>query len=134
MEINWWKKAKALFGVFTFYLVYGHASVCFAGNANFSTIARNITTSISLLPGLLTAISYLMGLVLGVLGVLKIKDHVENPLQTPLHHGAIRLLVGGALFSLSIFFEAMHNTMGVAGVAVRAAPMNSASFNVSHLL
>jgi hypothetical protein len=131
VDINWWKKAKALFGVFTFYLVYGHATVCFAGNANFSTIARNITTSISLLPGLLTAISYLMGLVLGVLGVLKIKDHVENPLQTPLHHGAIRLLVGGALFSLSIIFEAMHNTMGVAGVAVQAAPMNSASFNVS---
>ncbi len=117
--------------VLTAALLFGLSRPAFGAAANFSTIARNITTSVSLLPGLLTAISYLLGLVLGVLGVLKIKDHVENPLQTPLHHGAIRLLVGGALFSLSIIFEAMHNTMGVAGVAVRAAPMNSASFNVS---
>lgn len=125
------KKVDEYFLLCALCLVCGYPSSCLAANANFSTIARNITTSISLLPGLLTAISYLLGLVLGVLGVLKIKDHVENPLKTPLHHGAIRLLVGGALFSLSIIFEAMHNTMGVAGVAVRAAPLYSASFNVS---
>ncbi len=117
--------------VLTAAFLFGLNRPAFGAAANFSSIAQNITTSISLLPGLLTAISYLLGLLLGVLGVLKIKDHVENPLQTPLHHGAMRLLTGGALFSLSIVFEAMHNTMGVAGVAVQAAPMNSASFNVS---
>lgn len=109
----------------------GLSRPAFGAAANFSTIANNITTSIALLPGLLTAISYLLGLVLGLLGILKIKDHVENPLQTPLHHGAMRLLTGGALFSLSIIFEAMHNTMGVAGVAVQAPALASASFNVT---
>lgn len=109
----------------------GLTDTSFGAAANFSTVARNITTSISLLPGLLTAIAYLVGLLLAFMGIIKIKDHVENPLQTPLHHGAIRLLAGGALFSLPIVFEAMHNTMGVAGIGVSAARLRSASFNVT---
>jgi len=79
---------------------------------NFSTIAENITESIQDLPGLLTALSYLFGILLGVLGVMKIKDHVENPTQTPLKDGAIRLGAGGALFALPILFEAMFTTIG----------------------
>lgn len=62
---------------------------------NFGDIAENIADSISVLPGLLTSIAYLFGLLLGVLGVLKVKDHVENPGQTPLKDGAIRMASGG---------------------------------------
>lgn len=79
--------------------------------ANFGTIAGNITTSIGTLPGLVAAISYLTGLLLAVLGVMKIKDHVENPSQTPLKDGAIRLLAGGMLFGLPILLEAMTETL-----------------------
>ena len=61
----------------------------------FSTIAENIVTSIEDLPGLLTGVSYMFGILLGVLGILKVKDHVENPSQTPLKEGAIRLAAGG---------------------------------------
>lgn len=78
---------------------------------NFSTISRNITNSISDLPGLLSAVSYLMGILLGVLGILKIKDHVENPSSAKLQEGAIRLLAGGALFALPIVYQAMQNTI-----------------------
>jgi hypothetical protein len=83
-----------------------------AGANNFSKIAENINVSISSLPGLLSALAYLFGLVLGVLGIMKIKDHVENPGQTPLKDGAIRLAAGGALFALPIIFEAMFSTIG----------------------
>ena len=83
-----------------------------AGGNNFSKIAANMTTSISDLPGLLSAMAYLFGILLGVLGVMKIKDHVENPTQTPLKDGAIRLAAGGALFALPILFESMFNTVG----------------------
>lgn len=79
---------------------------------NFSSIADNIAGSVQSLPGLLTAVAYLFGIILGVLGVLKIKDHVENPQQTPLKDGAIRLAAGGALFALPILFEAMFETIG----------------------
>ena len=73
---------------------------------NISNIAENITNSISELPTLLSALSYMFGLLLAVLGVMKIKDHVENPTQTPLKDGSIRLAAGGALFALPIVTKA----------------------------
>ncbi len=79
---------------------------------NFSSIAEKMTESIANLPGLLAAVAYLFGIILGVLGILKIKDHVENPQQTPLKDGAIRLAAGGALFALPIIFESMFETIG----------------------
>lgn len=101
------------------------------GSNDFSEIARNINDSISELPGLLTGVSYMMGILLGVLGILKIKDHVENPGQTPLQHGAIRLAAGGGLFALPIVYEAMLNTIGDDGTAVEAAKLNKVQFNVN---
>jgi hypothetical protein len=97
---------------------------------NFGNIAANITTSIANLPGLLTALAYMFGILLGVLGILKIKDHVENPGQTHLKDGAIRLAAGGALFALPIIFEAMFNTVGT-GANATAAQLNAVKFNVA---
>jgi len=97
---------------------------------DFSTIAENITNSISGIPGLLTGVSYMLGILLGVLGILKIKDHVENPSQTPLQHGAIRLTAGGGLFALPIVYEAMTTTVGEGGNAV-TAPLNAVEFAVN---
>lgn len=101
-----------------------------AGN-NFSDIARNITTSIEELPGLVTGISYLFGLLLGVVGVLKLKDHVENPSQTALKDGAIRLAAGGALFALPIVFESMMNTIGTTGASISPAKLNKVELGIS---
>lgn len=84
---------------------------------NANDIAGNIVGSISQLPALLSSLSYLGGITLGTLGVLKIKDHVENPSQTPLKEGAIRLATGGALLSLPIIFEAMSSAIGTGAVA-----------------
>jgi hypothetical protein len=72
----------------------------------------------------------MFGILLGVLGILKIKDHVENPNQTPLKDGAIRLAAGGGLFALPIIYEAMFQTVGT-GANVTAAQLNSVSFNVT---
>jgi len=91
-----------------------------ADAANFNAIIANINASISNIPGLLSGISYMMGVLLGILGILKIKDHVENPGQTPLQQGAIRLAAGGGLFALPIIYEAMRTTIGVTGPSVQA--------------
>ena len=100
-----------------------------AGNS-FSTISANIAASMADLPGLMSALAYLMGVVLGILGVMKIKDHVENPTQTPLKDGAIRLAVGGALFALPILFESMFNTIGT-GTTTQTAQLKKAVFTTS---
>ena len=89
---------------------------------NFSNIALNISDSIQDLPGLLSALAYLFGVLIGVLGILKIKDHVENPTQTPLKDGAIRLAAGGALFALPIIYESMFETIGT-GTTVNVAEL-----------
>lgn len=83
-----------------------------AGTTDFSTITDNINSSIAGLPGLLAGVSYMIGILLGVLGILKIKDHVEQPTSVKLQEGAIRLVAGGGLFALPIVFEAMQGTIG----------------------
>jgi hypothetical protein len=97
----------------------------------FSSIAYNITNSIEDLPGLVTAVSYMMGLLLGVVGVTKIKDHVENPSQTQLKDGAIRLAAGGALFALPIVFESMLNTIGTTNASIQPAQLHKLTLRVS---
>lgn len=100
----------------------GYLATTSQAHANtFSNIAQNIIDSIADLPGLLTGLSYMFGILLGVLGILKIKDHVENPSNTPLKDGAIRLAAGGALFALPIIYEAARETIGADGAGVETA-------------
>jgi len=69
----------------------------------------------------------MFGILLGVLGVLKIKDHVENPGNTPLKDGAIRLAAGGGLLALPIIYSAMQNTIGQ-GESAEQAILTDLSF------
>lgn len=102
-----------------------------AGTRDMSTIAENIITSIEGLPGLLTGLSYMLGILLGVLGILKIKDHVENPSSNPIQHGAVRLAAGGALIALPIVYEAMLTTIGDQSGGVTAAELSKIDFAVN---
>ena len=102
----------------------------YAARNDFSDIARNINKSLEEVPGLISGLSYLMGTLLGVLGILKVKDHVENPQQTELKQGAIRMAAGGSLFALPIIYEAMQTTIGDVRSDVRPAELNRAEFNV----
>ena len=109
-----------------------HATTTASSDTNFSSIARNITTSIQDLPGMLSAVAYLFGILIGVLGIMKIKDHVENPTQTPLKDGAIRLAAGGALFALPIVYQAMLSTIeGADSGDVGVAQLNAVSMGLT---
>lgn len=102
-----------------------------AATNDWSKISSNIALSIANLPGLLAALSYLFGILLAVLGIMKIKDHVENPSQTPLKDGAIRLLAGGALFAIPIISEAMFETVG-SGSAQGSAKLKKVKFEMAN--
>lgn len=93
---------------------------------NFSTISDNITTSLQDIPGLVGVLSMIMGLVIGALGIFKIKDHVESPDQTELKDGAIRLAAGGALLSLPFIYDVIINniTAGSTATAPSAIQLN----------
>lgn len=91
-----------------------HAFAPAAGGCGGDTIGSvmcNTVESSSELPYLLAGIAYMAGLVLAVMGVLKLKDHVLNPNQTPLSESLKRFIVGGAFFSLPIVTQAAYNTV-----------------------
>jgi hypothetical protein len=96
--------------------------------ANFGTIIENMEASINNIPGLISGIAYMMGILLGVLGILKIKDHVEDPGRAKLQEGAVRLAAGGGLFALPIVYEAMRNTIGDDGATIVAPAVNQLTF------
>lgn len=110
--------------------VSGVGGLPMASANNFSSIAANVTTSIRFLPGLLTGLAYLLGIIIGVKAIIMIKEHVEKPLETPLQGAVIRFAAGGALLALPIVFESMYETIG-SGNNASAAALNRTSFNVS---
>ena len=78
-----------------------------ASDEGLKELTANFIDNTLNLPGLISIVSYMAGLALGVLGVLKLKDHVENPSQTPLKDGAVRLGAGGALLALPFLYEVL---------------------------
>lgn len=124
------KQKMMAFGAATFIGMVSGVESSFAAGNNFTKIVGNMETSISGVPGLISGVSYMMGIMLGVLGILKIKDHVENPAQTPLQQGAIRLAAGGGLFALPIVYEAMRSTIGDNGALVEAPKVKALTLDV----
>lgn len=81
-------------------------------DTSFNTIFERIVTSFSSLPDVIAMFSYLMGIIFAISGVLKIKDHVEAPDKHDLKGGAIRLIVGGALFALPTLMATVTAMIG----------------------
>lgn len=123
------RKKMMMAGAATFIGMVSGVESAFAGQ-DFKTIVTNMEGSISTIPGLISGVSYMMGILLGVLGILKIKDHVENPSQTPLQQGAIRLAAGGGLFALPIVYEAMRTTIGENNAVVDAPKIKALELQV----
>ena len=91
------------------------SSDAFAQGEGFAVVTDNVTASASNAPNLVTTASYLIGIVLAVTGVAKLKQHVDNP-QTPMKDGLARLGAGGALLALPAMLTAMQETIGTAGI------------------
>ncbi len=69
----------------------------------------NVSLSTNQLPGLITGISYMLGLMLAVIALVKLKDHVTNPDRTPLSDSMKRFVAGGAFFSLPAVTTAVQS-------------------------
>ncbi len=82
-----------------------------SNNGTISDVLCNVLHSSNNLPGFITAISYLMGVVMAVMAIVKLKDHVLNPNQTPLSDSMKRFVAGGALFTLPLITEASQNLL-----------------------
>ena len=106
----------------------------------FFAILQNIITSLEEIPGLITGVAYMLGLLMGVGGLLKIKEHVEEPSRTPKKDGIVRLVVGGMLFALPTVYTAVlalieggngGGLIAIVGGAVRIAYMGGTALGLT---
>lgn len=125
------KKLKAPIYKFGAAFTVGFLAAQDAQANTFNDIAKNVVDGTSDTVGLMSAFAYFMGIVLMVLGLLKIKDHVENPSQTPLKDGFARLLIGGGLFGLTLASEAMFETFGSNGTSAKTAKLSKVELGVN---
>jgi hypothetical protein len=58
---------------------------------------------------LFNLVAYIGGAALVVIGVLKLKEHVDNPSHVQMRGGMIRLLAAGMLLSLPFMTNVMQN-------------------------
>jgi hypothetical protein len=70
----------------------------------------NVVLSSQMLPGLISAIAYMIGLILAVTAVVKLKDHVTDP-RTPLSDSLKRFVAGGMFLSLPVVINAVMETV-----------------------
>ena len=71
-----------------------------AGGGGIADMGDRLRDQIGSLTDLIGAAAFIVGLVFGASGLMKFKQHSENPQGTPISHAMVRLLVAGALIAL----------------------------------
>lgn len=92
--------------------VLASAGTAQASDTNFTDVTGKIVESSSELPNLISTVAYIGGIGLGVAGVFKLKQHVDNPGQTPMKDGLVRMGASGGLLTLPYLTEAMAGSVG----------------------
>jgi hypothetical protein len=82
-----------------------------AATATVGDMLTQITKSWNGFPPLLSAVSYIMGIMFTAQGVFHFKDHVNEPAKTPLSNGVKRFLAGGALLALPFMSKAVTGNL-----------------------
>lgn len=93
-------------------IVADGGSEAFATGNNMSAVTDKLVASATGLPQMITMIAYICGIALAVAGIFKLKQHVDNPGQTPMKDGLMRLTAGGALLALPFLTDAMQGSVG----------------------
>lgn len=70
---------------------------------------------LSSIPNLIAAGCYIMGIIMMVGGTLKLRQHSENPSQTPLSHGLGRVAVGGSIAALPSLMGWINSSTMISG-------------------
>ncbi|MEZ0225326.1 MAG: hypothetical protein ACAH83_12290 [Alphaproteobacteria bacterium] len=84
----------------------------YAGTAvTFQTMSRNIIAAAGSFQSLISTVCWIGGAGLGVAGIFKLKNHVDNPGQTAMKDGLIRIGAGGGLLAFPFIQNAMQGSI-----------------------
>ncbi len=75
-------------------------------------MVNTLTANLDTIRGLLAVVAYIAGIAIGIAGIFKLKQHVDNPTQVKLQDGLIRLAAGGGLVALPFLINAVIDTVG----------------------
>lgn len=81
----------------------------------------NLINNSTDLPGVVTGFAYMAGLIAGFLGIMKLRQHVENPNSVEIWDPIKRFIMGGAFFALPYVVTAIKRTIEGQGGTVYAA-------------
>jgi len=113
VKFNPLSKWSLRFAAFVALLAFSYSSPALAdpceGDGKLSDVICNVMDDMQDAPGFITALAYMVGLLFGVWGLFKLKDHVINPNQTPLSDSIKRFVAGGALFTLPLITQAAQD-------------------------
>lgn len=76
-------------------------------------IAGNVTTTLFSIGKLMVAVAYVAGFGFLMFGVLKLKQHRDNPSQIPLGTPIVMILIGVVLVFIGGFIAPLGETLGV---------------------
>lgn len=80
---------------------------------NMQATAKALVDSLKDLPVVMSGVSYLFGGMLVLGGANKLKMHAENPTQTPMSHGIVRIGTGGMIAGLPPFMNWVNNSLSI---------------------
>jgi hypothetical protein len=83
-----------------------------AGPINVNQYLNALVQNISTVPAFITTLTYILGILLAIAGIFKLKQAVDNPGQNSIQDGFVRLAAGGALIALPTIGATMGGTFG----------------------
>lgn len=98
-----------------------------SGGDTLGSLMDNLRENASSIPNLLAGFSYLAGLAFGFLAIMKTKDHVENPGQTPIWDPIKRTLAAGSFFALPAVVRVVIETVGGEGEGFSTGGFNGSA-------
>lgn len=113
-------------------LTFCEFNCAYAGsNQTLGDIALNVTSSMSGLAKLITAVSYVAGIGFAMMGLLKFKAHKDNPTQVHLSQAFVLIVISVGL----IFLPNLISTGGTTiwGEQANQVGARSDQFNVDNL-
>ena len=102
-----------------------------AGATTIRDMTNNMVSASSGFQNLISTVCWIGGSGLGVAGIFKLKNHVDNPGQTPMKDGLIRIACGGGLLSFPFIQTAMQGSISNGSMAkINASSLQMDSVSV----
>jgi len=125
------KVTHKLAAVATIGMIMGAGEASAATATTFRDMSNNMVAASGGFQNLISTVCWIGGAGLGVAGIFKLKQHVDNPGQTPMKDGLVRIACGGGLLAFPFIQTAMQGSISNGSMAkINASSLQMDSVSV----